>query len=79
MQIQFDRDVNAMYIEITSGEVGETIEVTNTIYVDVNHEGRPLGVEFLDADEFLPFLRQELGDAEVPSDVREAFSVHASL
>lgn len=77
MQIQFDRDVNALYIEIARGEVTRTIEVTETIYLDVDQEGRPLGLEFLDANEFLPFLRQELGDIDIPAQVHDAFAVHA--
>ena len=77
MQIQFDRDVNALYIEIARGEVTRTIEVTGTIYLDVDREGRPLGLEFLDANEFLPFVRQEPGDIDIPAQVHDAFAVHA--
>lgn len=80
MQIQFDRDVDALYIEIAPGDVEATIELTDTIYVDVDQEGNPLGVEFLDADEFPRFLRQEPGDVDVDLafQVREALSVRTN-
>lgn len=76
MQIQYDRDIKALYIELGSGEVERTVEVTDTIYVDVDSEGHPLGVEFLNPAEFPAFLQQEEGDAEIVSEVREALSVH---
>ena len=77
MQIQYDRDVDALYIEIATGDVASTIELTETIYVDVDQAGNPLGVEFLDADEFPRFLREEPGDVNVVAQVHEALSVPA--
>jgi uncharacterized protein YuzE len=57
MEFQLDRDVNALYIKLRSGNVSRTIELTDSVYVDLDAQDNPLGIEFVNADEFLPFLR----------------------
>lgn len=73
MQIRLDADVNALYITLRPGRVARTIEITDTIYVDEDEAGVPLGIEFVNADEFLPFLRDRAGDAAIPAEVRAVF------
>jgi uncharacterized protein YuzE len=84
MQFRFDQDANALYIAINPGEVARTIEITDLVYIDVDASGTPLGIEFVSADEFVPFLprlnepeqNQEWQDL-VPTEVRKLFSAHA--
>ena len=59
-QCNFDstEEANALYIAIRAGEVVRTIEVTDMVYIDVDADGAPLGIEFVSADEFVPFLRR---------------------
>ena len=85
MQFRFDQDANALYIVISAGEIARTIELTDMVYVDVDVTGAPLGIEFVSADEFVPFLRRlnaleqshEWRDL-VPPEVRELFSASAA-
>jgi len=85
MQFRFDEEANALYIAIRAGEVVRTIEVTDMVYIDVDADGAPLGIEFVSDDEFVPFLRRlhaleqshEWNDV-VPAEVRELFWVSAA-
>ena len=82
VQFRFDEAANALYIVIKAGEVARTIEVTDMVYIDVDADGAPIGIEFVSADEFVPVLRrlhaleqsQDWKDV-VPADVRELFFV----
>jgi uncharacterized protein YuzE len=85
MQFHFDEEANALYSAIAPGEVARTVELTDLVYVDVDAQGAPLGIEFVSADEFVPFLRRlNALDQDhqwrelVPSQVLELFSVGAA-
>lgn len=78
MQLRLDRDVNALYVELRPGNVARTVEVTETIYADLDAEGATLGVEFVDADEFVPFLRERADDERLPPEVRPLFAATAA-
>jgi uncharacterized protein YuzE len=51
MQFRFDEEANALSIAIRAGEVVRTIELTDMVYIDVDADGAPLGIEFVSADE----------------------------
>jgi uncharacterized protein YuzE len=78
MQIRLDRDVNALYIALRPGKVSRTVELTDTVYVDMDDKDTPIGIEFVNADEFVPFLREHADDADIPPQVRQLFSVTAA-
>lgn len=78
MEFQLDRDVNALFIKLGTGAVSHTIELTDSIYVDMDAEDAPLGIEFTNADEFIPFLRSHANDADIPPQVRQLFRVTAA-
>lgn len=78
MEFQLDRDVNALYIRLRAGKVARTLEVTAAIYVDMDADDAPLGIEFTNADDFLPFMRSQADNADVPPQVRELFRVTAA-
>ncbi len=75
MVLQYSPDRNLLYVELRDGEVAETAELDEETYVDLDPDGRPVGIEFLDAGMFFPFLQQLLPDTngvmmEVPATLR---------
>jgi uncharacterized protein YuzE len=78
MEFQLDRDVNALYIKLGTGIVSRTIELTDSIYVDLDAADAPIGLEFRNADDFVPFLRSNGDNANIPPQVRELFRVTAA-
>ncbi len=55
--ITYDPDANALYVRFSQGEIAETLELSESVYVDVDAEGVPIGLEVLDAT---PELMSEL-------------------
>ena len=62
VRLRLDRDVNALYVRLQGAQDARTVEVTDTMYADIDAAGSTLGVEFVDADEFIPFLRDRADD-----------------
>jgi len=57
MMIEYDKEADAAYIyfkEIDEGEVVKTISLNDSINIDLDSEGKTLGIEILDASENLP-------------------------
>jgi len=57
MKIEYDKDVDAAYIyfkEIEEGEVTQTISLNESVSIDLDSEGKTLGIEILDASKNLP-------------------------
>jgi len=57
MEITIDKEANAAYIyfkKISPGEVVKTISLNDSINIDLDAEGRTLGIEILDASKNLP-------------------------
>ena len=85
MQFRFDEEANALYIAIRAGEVVRTIGVTDWSTSTSTLDGAPLGIEFVSADEFVPFLRRLHAPSKAMSGgmsfllkVRELFWVSAA-
>jgi uncharacterized protein YuzE len=53
MQIDYDPQADTMYIRLHPGEVDDTIQVSKYIYVDVDSEEKPIGIEILFASRVL--------------------------
>lgn len=49
MKLTFDPSANAAYLHIHTGAVYATIELKDSVYLDVDSNGLVLGVEFLNA------------------------------
>jgi len=47
MQIDYDPQVDTMYIQLRQGEIDDTLEISKYVYVDVDKDGVPLGIEIL--------------------------------
>ena len=57
MKITIDKDADAAYIyfkEVSSGEVASTISLNDSINVDLDRDGKTIGIEILDASKNLP-------------------------
>jgi uncharacterized protein YuzE len=57
MKITFDSEANAAYIyfkEISQGEVENTISLNEFVNIDLDKEGKVLGIEVLEANKNLP-------------------------
>lgn len=78
VEFQLDRDVNARAIKLRPGQVTRTVDLTGSVFVDMDEQDIPLGIEFINADEFLPFLREHAADANIPPQVRDLFRVTAA-
>ena len=76
MRIEDSPTAGALYLRLQSGTVARTVEVEEMVYVDVDASGQPLGVEFVDAQEFLPFLERHAGALDVPGDLAELAASH---
>ncbi len=57
MKVTFDKEADAAYIyfkDIAQGEVTRTISLNESINIDLDSEGKTLGIEILDASKNLP-------------------------
>ena len=57
MRIEYYKDADVAYIyfkEITEGEVVQTISLNDSVSIDLDKEGRTLGIEILNASKNLP-------------------------
>ena len=53
MQIDYDPQADAIYVQLRPGEVDDTLTVGKYIFVDVDQDGVPLGLEILFAGQVL--------------------------
>ncbi|MEM1281522.1 MAG: DUF2283 domain-containing protein [Cyanobacteria bacterium P01_D01_bin.6] len=56
MNIQFDRDVDALYIQLCNGEVVDSEAIEPDIVYDYDAQDRIIGIELLQLRENLPNL-----------------------
>lgn len=63
MQIDYDPQADAVYVQLRPGDVDDTLTVGQYIYVDVDEDGVPLGLEILFAGRTL--ATQELTSVTV--------------
>lgn len=78
MHIKRDPDVNALYITFGEGEVARTVAISEAVYADLDEVGNPLGLEFINADDFIPFLRERVTDVAIPLPLREMLGAYSS-
>ena len=51
MKIEYDREVDALYVRLQEKFVAKTVEVDEGINIDFDDRGRLIGLEILDATE----------------------------
>ena len=53
MKIEYDREADALYIQLRDAKVDDNIDIEEGVTVDVDGEGHIIGVEVLDASKRL--------------------------
>jgi uncharacterized protein YuzE len=83
MRIELDTEANALYLyirdELRDGEAVRTLEVEDGVYLDLDSEYRPLGLEFVHADDFQDFLKRHGGRVQIPDVVENLESLRFSI
>lgn len=69
IRVKHDRDVDAVYVTLRAGDVARTVEVTGSIYMDVDGLGRPLGLEFLHSEDLAPYVHAHGAEFGIPESV----------
>lgn len=57
MRIEYDKDSDTAYIyfkKINEGEIVQTISLNDSVNIDLDKDGRTLGIEILNASKNLP-------------------------
>ena len=54
MKIHYDPKVDAVYIELAKGKYEVSREISESVVVDEDKNGKVLGIEILDASENIP-------------------------
>lgn len=49
-RITWDQDADAIYVRLSDAEVASTIALSTTVYIDVDDNGNPVGMEVLRVD-----------------------------
>ena len=63
MEIRFDKDADALYIQFQTGKVEETLKLRDGILIDIDKKGRLFGIEILDVTQRIPL--KELGHLNI--------------
>jgi uncharacterized protein YuzE len=58
MLLTVDNESDAFYLQLATGEVDDTLQLTPYIFVDIDKMGRPLGLEIL-------FAKRVLGQTDL--------------
>ena len=53
MRVRYDSEANALYIRFREGKIAESDELRDDVIIDYDSEGKPIGVEILDASGIL--------------------------
>lgn len=64
MKLELSESVDALYIYANDGEISETLEVGPDVYMDVDADGKIIGIEFLDPEYLIQFLRERGGELD---------------
>lgn len=48
-RITYDPQANALYMRFSDNDIAATLELSESVYVDVDTDGVPVGLEVLDA------------------------------
>jgi uncharacterized protein YuzE len=69
IQVRRDPDINAVYVQLREGKVHRTEEVEDAVYVDIDADGNPIGIELLHAEDALPFVQKHRERFGIPDTV----------
>ena len=78
MKLSMDPEINVLYVYANDGEVSETLEVGPDVYMDIDAEGRIIGIEFLDPEYLIQFLREQGGELDFSKPFSQVQAVNQS-
>lgn len=73
--VAYDASVRALYIQLSDAEVAETIELSKDVYLDVDANARPVGLEILNAE---PAFAEQLVGNPSAVDLAHVLKLHAA-
>jgi uncharacterized protein YuzE len=73
--ITYDASVRALYIQLSDQEVAGTVELSKYVYLDVDADSRPVGMEILNAE---PSFAESLSGRKGEVDLAELLRSHAA-
>ena len=53
MRINYDPEADAIYVQLRTGDVDDTRQISKYVFVDEDENGSPLGLEILFASQIL--------------------------
>lgn len=75
MRIELDTEANALYLyirdDIQPGEAVRTLQIEEGVNLDLDADNRPLGLEFVYAEDFQGFLERHGGRIRIPERVED--------
>lgn len=78
MKLRYDPESGALYVRVREGEIQETVQHADGVYLDIDAEGRLLGAEFLTLKELAESITAEGGKWELPERIEDPDSYEAS-
>ena len=67
MKINYDKIADAMYIYFNKAKVFKTVKMTDRLLVDLDKEGKILGIEILDASSQIKLKKGSEFKVKIPS------------
>lgn len=68
-KMSYDPQANALYLRFSENEIAETLELSESVYVDVDVDGVPVGLEVPDATDSLAKTLSSLPNAAALRDL----------
>jgi uncharacterized protein YuzE len=63
MEIEYDKEADAMYIELRKGEFAKNKKIDDLTIIDLDKDGNLLGIELLDVSKRIP--KESLNEVHV--------------
>lgn len=78
MRLRYDPESGALYVRVEEGEIEETVQHADGVYLDLDTEGRVIGAEFLTLKELAEAITAEGGRWDLPERIEDPDSYEAS-
>lgn len=70
MKIDYDKIADAMYIHFHKGKVFKTVEMKDSVIVDIDRKGKVIGIEVLD-------VSSQVSEKQIKSSLKTGIPVFA--
>jgi uncharacterized protein YuzE len=76
--VTYSTEADALYLTLRDGTAAETIEIEEMVYLDIDADGQPLGIEFVSGTDFLSFLQRHGGEFAIPTRITNPAELRAA-